>query len=50
MKQKLLSIESYLDVDKLVQDLQKQEKDSYAIRCLLTRVKEHSGALLQIES
>ena len=50
LKSKLVQIDQYLDIDKLIQDIRKQDKDSYGIRCLLDKVKEHSKALLQIET
>ena len=46
LKSKLVQIDQYLDIDKLIQDIRKQDKDSYGIRCLLGKVKEHSRALL----
>ena len=45
-----MQIDQYLDIDKLIQDIRKQDKDSYGIRCLLSKVKEHAKALLQIET
>ena len=46
LKSKLVQIDQYLDIDKLITDIRKQDKDSYSIRCLLAKVKEHSSALL----
>jgi len=46
----LNQIDDYLDVGKLISEIKSHHKDSYSLRMLLSKVKEHTAALQLIES
>ena len=50
LKARLNQIDDYLDVGKLITEIKSQHKDSYTLRMLLQRVKEHTTTLQLVES
>lgn len=43
LKARLNQIDTYLDVDKLLSEVKSHHNDSYSLRMLLSKVKEHTG-------
>ena len=50
MRNRLNHVDDYLDVNKLINEVKSHHNDSYSLRLLLQKVKEHTQSLQAIET
>ena len=50
LKTRLNQVDDYLDLNKLMKEIKNQGSDSYALRNLLAKVREHCTLLQQVEA